>query len=102
MRAMQSMVFAKQRLFSTKRPDYIHYDHVPTSFENPIFDEQHHRSIHDRDNFWHEQAQEMVWQKPYSKTIEKVSDSKYNWFPDGCINICYNVIDKHIDQGRGD
>jgi len=24
------------------------------------------------------------------------------WFPDGEMNICYNAVDRHVDNGRGD
>lgn len=24
------------------------------------------------------------------------------WFPDGECNICYNAVDRHVDEGRGD
>lgn len=34
-----------------------------------------------------------------------MDDSKppmYKWFPDGEINICYNAVDRHVDNGDGD
>ena len=24
------------------------------------------------------------------------------WFPDWEMNICYNCVDRHVDEGRGD
>lgn len=24
------------------------------------------------------------------------------WYPDGEMNICYNCVDRHVDEGRGD
>ena len=26
----------------------------------------------------------------------------YRWYSDGEINICYNAVDRHVDEGRGD
>jgi len=26
----------------------------------------------------------------------------HRWFPDGEINICYNAIDRHVENGDGD
>ena len=26
----------------------------------------------------------------------------YKWFEDGVTNTCYNALDHHIDQGRGE
>ena len=25
----------------------------------------------------------------------------HRWFPDGEINMCYNCVDRHVDEGRG-
>jgi propionyl-CoA synthetase len=26
----------------------------------------------------------------------------HRWYVDGQINICYNAVDRHVDEGRGD
>jgi propionyl-CoA synthetase len=26
----------------------------------------------------------------------------YRWYPDGFINICYNAVDKHVEDGSGE
>lgn len=34
-----------------------------------------------------------------------LDDSKapmYKWYPDGEINICYNAIDRHVENGDGE
>ena len=32
-----------------------------------------------------------------------MSDQYLNrWYPDGEMNICYNSVDRHVDEGRGD
>ena len=95
---MQMSSFASS---TTNADKYIHYDHVTSSFENPTYDEIHSKSINDPEGFWHEQAQKVVWQKPYTKTLDD-SDKHFNrWFADGEINICYNAVDRHVDNGNG-
>ena len=40
-----------------------------------------------------------------AKHFKVLDDSKaplYYWYPDGKINICYNAIDRHVDNGNGD
>lgn len=44
----------------------------------------------------------MHWHKKYTKVLKKESEYMYRWFPDGEINICYNAIDRHIENGDGD
>ena len=85
-----------------KSDKYIYYDHVTTSFENPTYDEIYSKSIEDNEGFWHEQAQNVVWQKPYTKTLDASDKYLHRWFPDGEINICYNCVDRHVDNGKGD
>ena len=34
--------------------------------------------------------------------MEKLSETKYRWFTDGEMNICYNCVDRHVEEGRGD
>ena len=44
----------------------------------------------------------MVWAKPYTSVLND-SDVRFpKWFPGGEINITYNAIDRHIEEGRGD
>lgn len=53
----------------------------------------------------------MVWHKPFTNVFLafdflQVLDSSraplYRWFPDGHINMCYNAVDRHVDNGDGD
>lgn len=30
------------------------------------------------------------------------SDGHYRWFVGGCMNTCYNALDLHVHNGRGD
>ena len=34
--------------------------------------------------------------------MSKDSPPFYKWFTDGVTNTCYNALDVHIDEGRGD
>jgi propionyl-CoA synthetase len=57
-----------------------------------------------REEFWYNEAQEVDWfQKPIKG--EELDDSNipfYRWFKNATTNICYNCVDRHIEQGRGD
>ena len=71
-------------------------------FENPLWDAEYQKSITDKEGFWKEQAEDLVWSKKFTKVVENSDEYHYNWYPDGEMNICYNAIDRHVDEGRGD
>ncbi|QYK47379.1 MAG: acetate--CoA ligase [Phycisphaeraceae bacterium] len=70
----------------------------------PSLDEykrEHTRSITDPEGFWGEVARELHWFKPWSKVLDwKVPDAK--WFVGATTNVCYNCIDRQVEQGHGD
>jgi propionyl-CoA synthetase len=59
-------------------------------------------SINTPDRFWNRAAQDVVWSKKYSKVLDDSRKPFYRWFVNGELNTCYNAIDYHIEQGRGD
>lgn len=79
---------------------------VPSQSPNSV----HCRSLADPEGFWGEQAEYLVWeQKPEAallteqKTVANgASYPTWNWFPGGKISTCYNCIDRHVEEGRGD
>ena len=83
-------------------PDnYIHYDSIPESFENPIFDSMFDRSITNKHDFWKEQANEIDWYKPPSIILDDSDPTAPLWYPDGELNVCYNCLDRHVANGKG-
>jgi propionyl-CoA synthetase len=60
------------------------------------------RSIEDPDGFWGDAANEIAWVKPYEKVLDDYNPPFYRWFPGGKMNTCYNALDVHIAEGRGD
>ncbi len=60
------------------------------------------RSIEDPDGFWAEAAQDCHWYKPWDKVLDDSNKPFYRWFTGGQINTCYNALDFHIENGRGD
>jgi acetyl-CoA synthetase len=56
----------------------------------------------DFERFWKEEAEKRVtWFKPFDKVLEwNLPYAK--WFLGGKLNICYNCVDRHVDNGLGD
>jgi len=67
------------------------------------YDEMYARSVESPDEFWAEQAEELIdWFQPW----DQVSDWDYHkaeiaWFKGAKVNVAYNCLDRHLES-RGD
>lgn len=61
-----------------------------------------HRSLRDPAGFWGEAADAVYWHKRWDKVLDESRQPFYRWFVGGETNTCYNALDLHIEQGRGD
>ena len=60
-------------------------------------------SINQNDSFWAEKAERIDWYKKW----DVISNNDYNkaqikWFEGGTLNACFNCLDRHIKNGKGD
>jgi acetyl-CoA synthetase len=47
--------------------------------------------------YWANHAREnIVWHKPFTKTLDESNAPFYKWFEDGELNVSYNCLDKHL------
>ncbi|MCP5417281.1 MAG: propionyl-CoA synthetase [Chromatiaceae bacterium] len=60
------------------------------------------RSMEDPEGFWAEAAKDIDWYKPAEKILDDSNIPFYHWFQGGEINTCYNALDRHVENGRGD
>ena len=58
-------------------------------------------SINSPEEFWGDAAKEINWFKPFDRVLDRSNAPFYRWFPGGELNTCYNAIDRHIENGRG-
>ncbi len=68
---------------------------------NP-YQEAFDQSINDPEGFWGNAAEDCHWYKRWDKVLDDSNKPFYRWFVGGEINTCYNALDHHVDQGRGD
>ncbi|XP_023364983.1 acyl-CoA synthetase short-chain family member 3, mitochondrial [Otolemur garnettii] len=59
-------------------------------------------SVADPERFWGKAAEQISWYKPWTKTLENRHPPFTSWFVEGMLNMCYNAIDRHIENGKGD
>jgi len=60
------------------------------------------RSIKDPEGFWAEVAEDIHWYRKWDKVLDDAKAPFYKWFTGGELNTCYNAVDLHVDNGRGD
>ena len=51
--------------------------------------------------FWLQAAKDIVWSTPPQQGFDADMGVYGRWFPDAESNTCYNCIDRHIKDGRG-
>ncbi|MFP4257405.1 MAG: propionyl-CoA synthetase [Desulfovermiculus sp.] len=66
------------------------------------YDQAFQRSIQDPEGFWGELAEDCHWYKRWDKVLDDSNKPFYRWFVGGELNTCYNGLDLHVDNGRGD
>jgi len=66
------------------------------------YQEIYQRSIKDPGSFWSEVAENIFWYKKPSKILNSDKPPFYKWFQDGITNTCYNAVDLHVNNGKGE
>src|SRR5690625_3622988 len=69
----------------------------------PSYDEVVARIADDAPGFWLEQAANLIdWVTEPTRAVDDSNAPIYRWYPDGELNVCYNAVDRHVENGRGD
>ena len=66
------------------------------------FEEVYRRSIEQPDDFWAEAAEELHWFEKWDRVLDDSRAPFTRWFSGGRVNTCYNAVDRHVAQGRGE
>ena len=53
------------------------------------------------ESFWAEVAEGIHWYKKWDRVLDASRPPFYRWFTGGTVNTCYNALDRHVEQGRG-
>ena len=65
------------------------------------FQEIYNKSINEPEKFWQENSEDIFWFKKPTKILNKSNHPFYKWYEDGVTNTCYNALDVHIENGKG-
>lgn len=66
------------------------------------YEKVHKEALSDPIGFWSREAEHLTWDIPSKNILDETKAPFYEWFKDGKLNMCYNAVDRHIDEGRGD
>lgn len=64
--------------------------------------EAYERAKADRLGFWAEQARRLSWETEPTETLDWSNPPFAKWFADGRLNVAYNCVDRHVENGLGD
>src|SRR6186713_2674200 len=66
------------------------------------YHEVYARWQHDPEGFWGEAAQQIDWIEPATRVFDPDAGVYGRWFAGGVCNTCWNAVDRHVMQGRGE
>ncbi len=66
------------------------------------YEDAFRESINQPEVFWGRAAEEIHWDKKWDRVLDDSNPPFYKWFSGGVLNTCYNAVDRHVDEGRGE
>ena len=66
------------------------------------YKEVYNSSIKNKEDFWKKVSEDIFWYEKPTKILNTENPPFYKWFEDGVTNTCYNALDHHINNGRGE
>ena len=69
--------------------------------KNSTYDEVYARWQEAPEAFWAEAAEAVHWYRKWDRVLDDSRPPFYRWYPGGMVNSCYNALDRHVEQGRG-
>ncbi len=70
--------------------------------EQSHFQAAYEESCKDPESFWGRAAESIYWYRKWDKVLDDSDAPFYRWYTGGETNACYNAVDIHVDQGRGE
>jgi propionyl-CoA synthetase len=66
------------------------------------YDDAYGRWWRDPEGFWRVAANAIEWNRLPERIIDRSQTPSPAWFPDGWLNTCFNAVDRHVRDGRGE
>ncbi|KAA2313978.1 propionyl-CoA synthetase [Pseudooceanicola sediminis] len=56
----------------------------------------------DPEAFWMQAAEAIDWDRKPTRALFDDNAPLYEWYSDGMVNACWNAVDRHVENGRGE
>ena len=66
------------------------------------YDETYRSWRNDPEGFWRVASAGIEWSRPPEQILDRTRRPSPVWFADGELNTCFNAIDRHVRDGRGE
>lgn len=66
------------------------------------YQDDYRRAQEDPEGFWAEQARHLHWHRPWDQVLDRREAPSYRWLAGAQFNTCFNALDRHVDDGRGE
>lgn len=66
------------------------------------FESTYAHSQQDPEGFWSKAAADIDWDEPWTHVLDRNKTPFDRWFLGGMLNTCYNAVDRHVRDGRGE
>lgn len=76
--------------------------HAASAASPSAYRETYARWQADPDAYWLEIAGSIDWIKPPERAFDAAAGIYGRWFPDATCNTCFNALDRHVRDGRGE
>lgn len=63
-----------------------------------VYQRLYDESIRNPKGYWARQAELIHWNKPFDKVLDDSRPPFAQWYVGGETNLCYNAVDRHLDQ----
>ena len=84
--------------------------HPPESFSKTAtiggmdtYHQLYRQSVSDERGFWGQMANQYIcWKLPFKTVLDESNPPFYRWFVEGKLNVSWNCLDRHLEDGLGD
>ena len=80
----------------------LHQNRHYSQYSSDIYNKHLEKSLKNPEEYWGEISSNIVWTKKWNKVLDNSNSPFVKWFVDGELSLCYNAVDRHVDEGFGD
>ena len=73
-----------------------------SQYSSELYNKHLQQSLQNPEDYWGEIASNTIWTKKWDKVMDNSKSPFVKWFVNGELSMCYNAVDRHVDEGFGD